>query len=153
MPCDLGRSWASIYGSSVGWLENTRMSTVGPCIEHWKTSCWMRQEINLKSMWKYAGKPSLFWFSSTLYFKAQLFSAETAFSCVQLCRQADQLNHSGAKLFLNVLNPNWTGVEPGQSWTGKKMHCLCFLPVLGLIFDQCLSYRTHRHHLTVANGN
>ena len=26
MPCDLGRSWANIYGSSVGWLESTRMS-------------------------------------------------------------------------------------------------------------------------------
>jgi hypothetical protein len=26
LPCDLGRSWANIYGSSVGWLENTRIS-------------------------------------------------------------------------------------------------------------------------------
>ena len=26
MPCDLGRSWANIYGNSVGRLENTRMS-------------------------------------------------------------------------------------------------------------------------------
>ena len=26
MPCDLGWSWANIYGSAVGWLENTRMS-------------------------------------------------------------------------------------------------------------------------------
>ena len=24
MPCDLGWSWANIYGSSVGWLENTK---------------------------------------------------------------------------------------------------------------------------------
>ena len=24
---DLGRSWAKIYGSLVGWLKNTRMST------------------------------------------------------------------------------------------------------------------------------
>ena len=46
--------------------------------------------------------PSLLWFPSTLYFRAQLFSAETAFSCVQLCRQADQLNHSGAKIFLKL---------------------------------------------------
>ena len=28
VPCwDLGWSWANIYGSSVGWLENTRMSS------------------------------------------------------------------------------------------------------------------------------
>ena len=27
MPCDLGQSWDNIYGSSVGWLENKRMST------------------------------------------------------------------------------------------------------------------------------
>jgi hypothetical protein len=27
MPCDLGQSWAKIYGSSVGWLKNTSMST------------------------------------------------------------------------------------------------------------------------------
>ena len=26
MPCDLGRSWAKIYGNSVRWLENTSMS-------------------------------------------------------------------------------------------------------------------------------
>ena len=31
MSCDLGRSWASIYGSSVGWLENTRMSKQPIC--------------------------------------------------------------------------------------------------------------------------
>ena len=28
MPCDFGQSWANIYGSSIGWLENTRMSTL-----------------------------------------------------------------------------------------------------------------------------
>ena len=28
---DLGWSWANIYGSSVGWLENTRMSTQPIC--------------------------------------------------------------------------------------------------------------------------
>ena len=27
MPCDLGRSWANIYGSSVGYLKNTRNTT------------------------------------------------------------------------------------------------------------------------------
>ena len=31
MPCDLDQSWANIYGSSVGWLENTRMSTQPIC--------------------------------------------------------------------------------------------------------------------------
>ena len=25
MPCDLGWSQANIYGSSIGWIENTRM--------------------------------------------------------------------------------------------------------------------------------
>ena len=29
--CDLGWSRANIYGSSVGWLENTRMSTQPIC--------------------------------------------------------------------------------------------------------------------------
>ena len=27
IPCDLSRSWANSYGSSIGWLENTRIST------------------------------------------------------------------------------------------------------------------------------
>ena len=31
MPCDLGRSLANIYGSSVVWLENTGMSTQRIC--------------------------------------------------------------------------------------------------------------------------
>ena len=32
MPCDLGCSWANIYGSSVGWLENTRISMQPICL-------------------------------------------------------------------------------------------------------------------------
>ena len=64
----------------------------------------MRQEINFRILGEsmYPGIPSLLWFPSTLYFRAQLFSAETAFSCVQLCRQADQLNHSWAKIFFKI---------------------------------------------------
>ena len=64
----------------------------------------MRQEINFRILGEsmYPGIPSLLWFPSTLYFRTQLFSAETAFSCVQLCRQADQLNHSGVKIFLKL---------------------------------------------------
>ena len=38
MPCYLGRSWANIYGSSVGWLENTRMSMQTICYLYWKES-------------------------------------------------------------------------------------------------------------------
>ena len=37
MPCDFGRSWANIYGISVGWLENTRISTQPICYLYWKT--------------------------------------------------------------------------------------------------------------------
>ena len=38
-PCPtfrFGWSWANIYGSSVGWLENTRMSTQPICYLYWK---------------------------------------------------------------------------------------------------------------------
>jgi hypothetical protein len=38
MPCDFDWSWANIYGSSVGWLENTSMSTQPICYLYWKES-------------------------------------------------------------------------------------------------------------------
>jgi hypothetical protein len=38
LPCDLGRSWANIYGSSVGRLENTRLSTQHICYLYCKKS-------------------------------------------------------------------------------------------------------------------
>jgi hypothetical protein len=38
MPCGLGRSQAKIYGSSVGWLKNTSMSTQPICYLYWKKS-------------------------------------------------------------------------------------------------------------------
>ena len=34
----VGWSWANIYDSSVGWLENTRMSTQPICYLYWKES-------------------------------------------------------------------------------------------------------------------
>ena len=35
---DLGQSWAKIYGSSVGWLENTSTSTQPFYYSYWKKS-------------------------------------------------------------------------------------------------------------------
>ena len=36
MPCNLGWSQANIYGSSVGWLENTKISIQPICYLNWK---------------------------------------------------------------------------------------------------------------------
>ena len=38
MPCDLSLSRANLYGSSVGWLENKRMSMQPICYLYWKES-------------------------------------------------------------------------------------------------------------------
>ena len=42
LKCDLGRSWANISGSSVGWVENTRMST--------QPICYLRNKNSINSM-------------------------------------------------------------------------------------------------------
>ena len=59
MPCDLGRSLANIYGSSVAYLENTRLSTQPFCyinnIEWVKVGPWLCHCA--RSKWCVRGKP------------------------------------------------------------------------------------------------